>query len=163
MLGLGLKKPERVEWKDVVKVAEELPRALAVEAKTVLGYEGLLSAQEQATRNAENLQTIAEALERLEIKPLDKGQVETYMRKVAKRGSSKHYIVSWTHQLIDRYPGQVPLHVLHQAVEIKKELPPANIGVAFPDRRAVDPFLFVELGGVKVYVAVWDEPGWYSK
>jgi hypothetical protein len=64
----------------------------------------------------------------------------------------------------DKYEGYIPVHVLNQALQLKAEVPAAQFTVyelqdivqRIP-RPLPDPFLLVELGAEKYFIAVWDE------
>jgi hypothetical protein len=62
----------------------------------------------------------------------------------------------WERVPLAQYGEEVPVYVLHKAVDIKKQLPSAEFYV---EQRAKDPFLIVKCGAEEHYIEVWREPG----
>lgn len=70
----------------------------------------------------------------------------------------------------NKYTGYVPVHVLNLALQVREAAPTASFGVdeltlsmeAVP-KPLPDPFLTVELGSEKYYLAVWDEREFEAK
>lgn len=62
----------------------------------------------------------------------------------------------WERVPLAEYEEEVPLYVLHKAVDIKKQLPGAEFYI---EQRAKDPFLIVKCGAEEHYIEVWREAG----
>lgn len=137
---------------------------LGREAADVLGYTIL---------KEESSKPLAEILAILDIEIIDIDRVRSYQKECTKiannqKGAPVGSSGKWeTYQLGHKYDedkywhkpyeNPIPEHVLSKAIQIKREIPEAQLYIeeftAIPD-----PFMFVELGSERYCFEVWDEP-----
>lgn len=186
--------------------------AIAADSETTLGY---------VPSKVRVYGILSQALKALEIRPLNRGDVETYKRSKAYRApltnklkvllslfifwatlptvlaladvttawvwvtvgitfcvnafifaswaedsQSTRVVRTWLSTEISRYTGEIPLHVLSKALQVKKAVPDATLWIEYlaqsketyeAPRVLHDPFLRVERAKESYYIEVWDE------
>lgn len=149
---------------------------LATEASEVLGYKKLL-------KHLEGEFKLYNKLAALGIHILNTADVKEYQHQHRKEVAARmfaewmnqdsrdsFYMPSWNEREIERYHEEIPEFVLNKAVQIKKELPEAQLFVEYLEE-SQDPFLVVKTqkevdhGSWKsnediesYYIEVWNEP-----
>jgi hypothetical protein len=142
-------------------------KPLANEANLLLGYDNLTRFISTKEQNLENVKRAAAAFEKVGIDPLDIEKVLKYKERMVNKCSqeetqvSRRVIAYWESDMVSRTSQVIPSFVLAHAVALKKELPDASFFVEslrINQERHPDPFLVMELGNLKFYVDVWEEP-----
>lgn len=110
---------------------------VAEEAHALLGYTGL---------------SVVQVFKKLGIEPLNTDDVEDYKDKKDRRSA-----YCWHSEALEKYGKPIPEFALSRAIEIKRELPSAQFFIE-ELRYDPDPFLYIQVGNVRYYLDVWDEP-----
>lgn len=81
--------------------------------------------------------------------------------RMAMGAATRH---EWATVPLKGYNRPLPTGALAMAISLKKHLPEVDFDVhELVEQRQIDPFLSAKLGKARLYIAVWDEPGFDVK